>query len=149
MPTRMPTSMMMMDDGMDMNMDMTMVMTFSDWSTYQLKILFDSWNVTKRWQFALSCLCIIVVTIFYQWIKVFMAKLEARMKAAAEEASYFESDNIQSGIYMSSANTKSVTVISSSKVPVLLRVYHALASAFNYGVSLSSYLFFVASLSCL
>ena len=40
---------MVMDDGN--NSEMTM--TFTSWSVYKLQILFDSWNVDTKWEFAL------------------------------------------------------------------------------------------------
>ena len=40
---------------MDMGgMSMEMVMTFGDWRDYQLKIVFDGWDVQTKFQFALS-----------------------------------------------------------------------------------------------
>lgn len=43
-----------MDDmAMDDGSSMSMTMTFSSWSAYKLKILFDSWNVDTKWEFAL------------------------------------------------------------------------------------------------
>ena len=43
-----------MDDGN--NSEMTM--TFTSWSVYKLQILFDSWNVDTKWEFALRLIYI-------------------------------------------------------------------------------------------
>ena len=40
---------MAMDDGNSSEM----TMTFTSWSVYKLQILFDSWNVDTKWEFAL------------------------------------------------------------------------------------------------
>jgi len=42
-------------DDMNMDDDSTseMTMTFASWSAYKLKILFDSWDVETKWEFAL------------------------------------------------------------------------------------------------
>lgn len=44
-------------------------MTFSDFDEYKVKILFDDWNVTEKWQFVLSWFAIVLATIIYHWMK--------------------------------------------------------------------------------
>ena len=57
MPGSIPVSMMSMSMGNStMDMGMEMVMTFGKWSDYQLKIVFNGWDVQEKWQFALSWL---------------------------------------------------------------------------------------------
>ena len=62
------------DDGMEM-MSMEMVMTFSDWDAYQLKLLFRSWDIEEKWQFALSWFAVVFAVIFYHWMKCIYRKL--------------------------------------------------------------------------
>ena len=49
--------------GMSMDMNMEMVMTFRPWNEYQLKLLFDSWNIEEKWQFGLSIVAVILACI--------------------------------------------------------------------------------------
>ena len=37
----------------------SMTMVFDSWGTYQLQILFSTWNVQTQWQFALSWFAVV------------------------------------------------------------------------------------------
>lgn len=50
-------------------MDMEMVMTFSDFSAYELKLLFESWNITTKTEFALSWFAVMFAVIFFHGMK--------------------------------------------------------------------------------
>lgn len=68
-------------DDMNMNMNivednMNMYMTFHGWKEYKLKIVFEGWNVTQLYQFILSCIAIILITILYKYIKYVIHNLE-------------------------------------------------------------------------
>ena len=53
-----------------------MTMTFTPWTDYKLKIVFDSWDVTTKWQFAFSWLAVVLITIGYQALKHYMERLD-------------------------------------------------------------------------
>ncbi|KAG5176599.1 Ctr copper transporter [Tribonema minus] len=57
-----------MPDMPDMDMG-GMAMTFSSLTDYKVKILWDFWNVTTRWQYALSCLTIVALCVLYHYIR--------------------------------------------------------------------------------
>jgi len=81
-----------MDDavGDDMKMGeggmMMMVMTFTNWSDYQLKILFDGWDVTTRGQFALSWFAIMGAGVAYHYLRYKVEVLEAHQQSREREA---------------------------------------------------------------
>ena len=83
---------MNMDDDMDMDMDGGMVMTFSDFSQYKLKILFDDWDVQTKWQFLLSFIAVVIAGICYHYLRYNVAVLEQRLRDAI-------SASIESSIY--------------------------------------------------
>jgi hypothetical protein len=61
--------MMMGNDTMPMEMEMSMVMTFSDFDAYELKLLFESWDITTKTQFALSWFAVMFAVIFFHGMK--------------------------------------------------------------------------------
>lgn len=60
---------------MDMDDD-GMRMTFASWSSYQLKIIFNSWNVTTRWEFVIAWICVFIFSIFYHWLRYILCQVE-------------------------------------------------------------------------
>ena len=60
---------------------MEMVMTFSDWDSYQLKLLFRSWDIQEKWQFAFSWFAVVLAVIFYHWMKSVYRKLTVLLES--------------------------------------------------------------------
>lgn len=57
----------------------TMPGTFTSWSTYQLKLLFDSWNITEGWQFALTWFAVVISVVIYHFMEYFRVTLQHAM----------------------------------------------------------------------
>ena len=126
-------------------MEMSMVMTFGSFTDYQLELLFSSWNITEKWQFALSWLMVMFAVIFYHGLKYNIAKLEDTMHQA-----YYKKLSINSdGEGVSIENDKELdlqkklinTNVNDSPIFSLqmtdffkIRFLHALGSSLNYGV---------------
>jgi len=67
------------DKSMDMGgmgMGMGMTMTFTSWADYQLKVVFDWWDITTKWQFAISWFAIVLATIGYQGLKYHVERMD-------------------------------------------------------------------------
>jgi hypothetical protein len=123
--------------GMDMDMDMSMVMTFQSWSSYQLQILFDSWNVTTKGQFALSWFAVVISVVAYHGMKYALLKMEKNENSAVYKRIPNESAGATMGIDSTivGGTFKSDSAIS-HQLSMKFRVYHALLSGLNYGMSL-------------
>ena len=117
-----------------------MVMTFSDWDTYKTKILFDKWDCTKKWQFGLSALCIVVSVVVYKWLGLYLIRLEKKMKNSIDDSANDYADTIQSGLYIGNRsdvgarNSNSKAVV--GNIDLTLRIWHGFVSAINYGFAL-------------
>mmetsp|Transcript_36055 Transcript_36055/g.36742 ORF Transcript_36055/g.36742 Transcript_36055/m.36742 type:complete len:162 (-) Transcript_36055:210-695(-) len=61
---------------MNNEMHMMMPMTFTSFTDYKLKLLFDSWDIQTKWQFFLSWLTVCLMTIFYHFVKYLIICLE-------------------------------------------------------------------------
>ena len=61
-------------------MVMEMVMTFSDFDAYQLKLLFRSWDIQTKTQFALSWFAVMFAVIFFHFMKYCYRKLSAMLE---------------------------------------------------------------------
>ena len=59
-----------MNSTMGSSMDaMGMNSYFSQWDSYQLHLLFSSWNIRTPWQFALTWFAVCLATIFYHCLE--------------------------------------------------------------------------------
>ena len=117
---------------------MTMVMTFRDWSEYQIKILFDGWNVTTKGQFALSWFAIVAACILYHALKYYQVRMEAR-KALIDKKIYMSSDALTQGILKDGLDFNTPIVESGvlyMDAEMKFNIQHAILVAFNYGLSL-------------
>ena len=63
---------------------------FLPWGTYQLQLLFSTWNITEPWQFALSWIAVAVTAIFYQILECVYHALEHGMVELLNESSVVE-----------------------------------------------------------
>ena len=113
------SSMMMMDDD-----GSSMAMTFSSGSSYKLKLLFSSWDITEKWQFALTWFAVILAVVFYHWMKVWISAVEKEMKL------------VHSGHRISSPLlARSATVLTSWSPQLKLRLLHSFITCLSYAVS--------------
>lgn len=101
---------------MDMNMDMNMVMTFRSWSEYQLKVVFESWDVTEKWQFGLTWIFVFFCAFGIHPLRRFILGIEEKMA------------------YMTTDGHRRL-VSGTNKVAVSLRVVHAVLAGLSYTLS--------------
>ena len=140
-------------DGMD---GMSMVMTFGSWSDYQLKLLFDSWDITTKWQFALSWFAVVAATATYQGIKFWLIKFESKiLSTLSKRAGSGEDMEVMSkvdeefagagagagagrNVFSNGGNLVDKLLENSTTISMSfkLRVAHAFVSAVNYGFAL-------------
>lgn len=111
-----------------MDMPMTMVMTFGTFYDYQLKLLFNSWDIQEKWQFALSWFAVVLATIVYHGIRHFMSLVEDSMYQQKIKGS---SQNL---LLKSDYSSQREPLFSSSVPYWQLRLLHAVTSGVNYGV---------------
>jgi hypothetical protein len=124
---------------------MMMVMTFGSWSDYQLKLLFEGWDITTKGQFALSWFAVVAATAAYQGIKFWLITYETKMLHrlskrsssgnSTEEGRKLE---VESSVFANGGSLADALVDSSSAINLSLkeRVVHAVVSAINYGFAL-------------
>lgn len=135
---------MMGNSTMDMSMmDMSMVMTFGSFSDYRVQILFDGWDVTEKWQFALSWFAVVILTVVYHFSKHGLLVLEKYMATIANKRLSFDSGygSVQKGEQNDSSHTLNASLVPNKKngkelVPLIYYIAHALYTGFNYGYSL-------------
>jgi hypothetical protein len=123
--------MMKMNMTMTMDDDMSMSMTFSSWSTYQIQILFSSWDISTRWQYVLSWLAVALAAVFYHAMRYWVQGIEADLKILLiAEAGMAKP-------LMSSIDTSSSKLISEQNIAKIfqLRIFHAFMNCLTYGVS--------------
>ena len=129
------------DDNGDMS-GMMMVMTFGSWSDYQLKLLFESWDIKNRWQFALSWLAVVGATISYQGIKFWLIYYETNLMIKATKrssiADQVEDTNELPVNVFSNGGSLMDSLLDSSMMNMSFkeRIVHAFVSAVNYGFAL-------------
>ena len=58
---------------------MDMSMSFSSWSSYETTIIWAGWVVTTRWQFALSCLAVLLAAVGFHALRYRIYLLESYM----------------------------------------------------------------------
>ena len=140
------------DDMGGMDMDMSMVMTFTSWSDYQLKIVWDGWDVQTQWQFALSWFAVMLMTVGYQGLKYQYTALEAyimslRLKRndSGDDKSASPSDKSAMDLGASApvSSRQSIyeklmdnVVGGASEVPFKYIIVHAVLGTLNYAVAL-------------
>lgn len=52
---------------------------FDSWNEYQIKLLFNFWNVQYKWEFALTCIIIFVSSILLQYIFLLLKYIEYKI----------------------------------------------------------------------
>ena len=77
---------------------MDMSMSFSSWSSYETTIIWGGWQVTTRWQFALSCLAVLAAAISFHALRHRIYLLESYM-AAAEGLGLAAAGGAHSAVY--------------------------------------------------
>jgi len=117
-------------------MDMSMTMTFTPWTDYKLKIVFDSWNVTTKGGFALSWFFVVGLTIAYQALKHYLERMDMMgdcfVKHGSMEASLIHNVGKDAGAGLAGISS---AVASKAYSPKFL-VYHGCLVGLLYGLSL-------------
>ena len=90
---------MEMDDGMVMDDGMSggMTMTFLPWETYKTSILFTSWKVQTKWEFALSWIAVAIFAIMYHAFRFLIYTLEEHMYRPYTESDTSNNANAVAG----------------------------------------------------
>ena len=88
----MPMGMSIVDATVGVNGTMSFSMSamspfFSPWGTYQLQLLFSTWNITEPWQFALSWIAVALTAVVYQCLECVYHALEHGMLELLHEKS--------------------------------------------------------------
>jgi len=114
---------MHMDDEMDMDMDMNMemTMTFQDWDEYKVTILWDSWEVKEKWQYALSWFAIVFAAAFFHIFRWAMEHVKKEM--FKKQYSKLDSSLLSNDIPVANP-------------PLQWRIAHALLAGASYGYAL-------------
>ena len=137
-------------DDTDGSMDMSMTMTFGSWSDYDLKIVWDAWDVKTKGQFALSWFAVLFLTISYQAIKYWYASLETRMIAlclkrnGSGDLSAMQVDKASSDLSTPISGLKSTAyealldnvVGGNCDIPFKYIILHAAVASLNYALAL-------------
>ena len=84
---------MVMDDGMSGGM----TMTFLPWETYKTSILFTSWKVQTKWEFALSWIAVAIFAIMYHAFRFLIYTLEEHMYRPYTESDTSNNANAVAG----------------------------------------------------
>lgn len=113
-----------MDMSDDMDMGMSMVMTFTSWSDYQLKIVWDGWDVKTEWQFALSWFAVMFMTFAYQGLKHQHTYLEAQIMSLRMKRS-------DSGDDKGSSSAETPTVSGTSRAPLVEKLIDTVVGGSN------------------
>ena len=103
---------------MDMDMDMEMVMTFQDWDEYKVTILWDSWEVKEKWQYALSWFAIVLAAAFFHAMRWGNEQVKKQMITDAI------------------GTAKTGERLSTTQPELKWRVLHALIAGASYGYAL-------------
>jgi len=135
-------------------------MTFQEWSQYQVKILFDGWDVQTKGQFAASWFAIVVAVIAYHMLKYYIEYFEYYVKSIQVKRDSIDSKPLTASLHHNPVIRKdsaqelepslTSTMVpnnsygaapeyydgSSLKVPGRFLVAHALLTGLNYGLSL-------------
>eukprot|EP01031_Cornospumella_fuschlensis_P039637 gene39637-48255_t len=125
---------MQMDDNMGMGM---MPMTFGQWSDYKLKLLFESWDIKEKWQFALSWFAVVLAVVVYHGLRYCIGEIELWM-SDWRRRSYGTSSSSSYGTSLLKKEEKVLFVSSSNPKAnhIRLRLLHAFLSALQYGMAL-------------
>ncbi len=126
---------------------MSMVMTFSDFSQYKLKILFDNWDVQTKWQFLLSFIAVIIAGIGYHYLRYSVAILEQRLRdavsASIESTIYDPVHTNGEGLLISGITKGSINSYSGKKRPIPITknirglcLYRSVLSTLMYALAL-------------
>lgn len=132
---------------MKMDDDMDMVMTFSDFSQYKLKILFDDWDVQTKWQFLLSFIAVVIAGICYHYLRYNVAVLEQRLRdsiSASIESSIYDPVHTNSeGLLISGISKGSINSYNGKKRPLPITrnirglcLYRSVLSTLMYSLAL-------------
>lgn len=60
--------------------------TFGSWSQFQLKLLFETWNITEQWQFALTWFAVVTSVVVYHLLEYALLILQHGMLALLSQS---------------------------------------------------------------
>ena len=75
---------------------------FSSWDSYQLQLLFSTWNITEPWQFALSWITVALTAVVYQILECVYHALEHGMIELLNEKSQRIQLQLENGEFVDS-----------------------------------------------
>ena len=102
-------------------MNMNHEMIFGSFNDYKIQILFQSWDITEPWQFALSCIAVAIFSACFQLLDCWIISLDHAMLS-----------NIKSVQHQSSYVTSNIRPIGWSCV----NIFHGIFSTLKFGLSL-------------
>ena len=76
------------------SMSGSMRSTFGSWSQFQLQLLFETWNITEQWQFALTWFAVVTSVVVYHLLEYALLILQHGMLALLSQSQEKESDAI-------------------------------------------------------
>lgn len=100
-------------------------MAFSSLSSYQLTLLFSSWNIEHPWQFVIAWFFVFLASIFYIYMKVVLSVLEEKIWRIKNNGSGEAVPLVGRGLTLPSSNSQ-----------IKLRVMHAVLNSSTYGLAL-------------
>lgn len=128
--------------SMDMSANMTtteggMSSTFSTWDSYKLQLLFSGWNISERWQFALTWFAVLLAAMSLHILDCLLVSLRNSMitilKSEAQEISDVPGSNAAVAVVTTDL------VVQKTKRPIgwqAVKIIHGLLSGMKYGLSL-------------
>jgi hypothetical protein len=122
------------DKSMDMG-GMGMTMTFTSWTDYQLKVVFDWWDITTKWQFAISWFAILLATIGYQGLKYHVERMDLIGDCFLDKRNSGEI-SMNTNLLIGSTPSKDTGGSGSGSKNIKFIIYHAIMVAHLYGLSL-------------
>lgn len=120
-----------MDD--DSSMEMSMVMTFGSWSDYQLKVIFDAWDITTKLEFAIAWFGVVLAGVLYHALRYVITAVEYEIKQISLRSFVNGETSETTFLNPSSKAIKNSELPASAKMK--LKLFHAILSAMNYAVS--------------
>ena len=114
----------------DDSMSSSMSMTFSTWSTYQIQILFSSWDISTKWQYVLSWFTVVLAVIVYHAMRYWVMGVEAELKLLLLADSPSSNRPLMASI---DNDGRGGSGTNTTKI-LQLRLFHSLLSCLTYGV---------------
>lgn len=125
---------MKMDMDDNSAMEMTMVMTFGSWSDYQTKLIFNAWDITTKWEFAIAWFGIVLAGVVYHALRYVITAVEYEIKTVSLR-SFVNGETSETATLLNPNNKPRKDSELPAGAKLKLRLIHAFLSAINYGVN--------------